>query len=1603
MKRKIAFLLMVLCLVLGSFASCTEKTPSVDGEVSVVTGDYVFKRGSEVTLVLSSEEYESENAETYNQLIIDIDAALREGAAGLSVKTAMDTDSRVSREIIIGRCDRELSRQAYRELEALNITGSDTGFVIYSNGTSVAIAYNMDDTYITPGEALEYFVDNYVEGKSICAMKKGVVYSSTFSLAPYYQERDDAIVEKQWTDLWDKIYGEMSVTMSSDEAEEYTDDLIDALQELYSMYSDKLISWLANLLEPLMCVCEGECQNTKYCGGAGFYYSNSGRNTEGFLPDAESTAQAFGILQNSGMLGLVDGDITTAFTEEQIAGFIKFCKSLQDEESGYFYHPQWNKEELSVSRLSRDMSYACSVLKTLGSAPTYDAPNGTSGDGISYDGTYVGTDDIVTPVSALTGRLSKSSAAAVSSVVSSTATAAYPSYMENDITYKAYLATLDLKGNSYSVGNQISASATQLINRQKQLTAEGATYNLISITDSWFRTNQNTETGTWDYTEPGDAGYDPYYGNDGVLKISAWYNDVGLAFPNPALAAQNAINAILCDQDIEHVCNLYNTWFAISNLKINVTKYGSESVAKKFVNDLRTVAAEGIRKSREKIADHQKEDGSFSYFQDHSSQTSQGMPVAVADTDEGDLNATCIATYGLVGYIFSALDFGDFQDHPDIYTDSDRREFLSIVSELGAVIKNAEIDPSVPNTFDTYTVGDTVSKSEFGISNSNPKNADNPFGTHFTIIKDERAGAIGNVLQYYSQGKVDSTDYISLMSTTGAGGNTWAYSVDLNLTEFAEYDCAPTDSTTGLPIWTDHRTASKGDAIYINMGQGLYDDNIYMIILRVREVDGEQVVGIWDSSSDSSGASVFNHITDVPMGEWFNLKVEYYRIKTEDSESMRAKIYINNKVVFVSDNYFDRQGDKITGSSTPNTAFNRVWITTVDRNTTNLLIDNFAVYKFRKNYTVESLPIEKNVDGSGNDKKLYEFESEDGIPTDIETTGDADFTNGTLTITGGSMFVPANIRSLRYNRASFEADITISGKNGDAGYILFVDNTYARESIMMLGFKIVETVGRKYVQFYEMQDGVAGENISGARFLLTNTVKLRIDFFNKEDKTLIYIDGELVNQSDAKFGEVNKLTYGGALVVMNDGYTIDIDNLVADFDTCEVLDAPGVQLDIPENLEDFEVDAGSAELSGAAEVTDGAVKLSAKDSVIELDSSKRSNIGQCNILSASIALYDETRDGDLVRLALKDETGKILFAVEIAADAEYIYAYEYAQGQRYSLALAKGKKTDSFNIRIEYYSDMDKANIYLNDIGMATTNISYSESSPTLKYDRAEITSLSIYPVLVESMSADLVYRTFSSVGIDGELNEENGAKTVTFDYALDNNLPSAVTGVFKTYGAGISIKQMLKRIDGIESYSKVGVYTMSAGGNDELKFLSSSTKTELKKTSSVVFEGEFCVDSTYTSTLWQIIFGDSTKSLVQDAAYMVCISANSSGEVKLYEGSSTNGANSRTGESKVIADVGEWFKLRVEYYSGDDDTVRIKIFVNDVLLLVSDNYYRDYNKKGEPTNYINQVNFYGQSRSYGTLYFDNISFYANDGETCTDAVTENYTYGASALDEYKR
>jgi hypothetical protein len=422
-----------------------------------------------------------------------------------------------------------------------------------------------------------------------------------------------------------------------------------------------------------------EEQKKRYSGGAGFYYSNSARdnykrerdgNEYQLLPDAETTAQAFGFISNSGMLADVDGNMREAFPEGEPEKVIRFIKALQDEKTGNFYHPQWlsmlGTPEYWDSRRSRDMTYSLSSLYTFGASPTYDTPTGKKGDGILYDGTKIEPD---------TAEVAEQGEAPKKKLET------HPRLVSRE-TFAEYLKTLNLAGNSYFVGNELSAISNELKQRDREIGTPEDPRPLATMLDKWLRENQFPETGYWhdDVKNPTD---NIYFATNGMLKILTTYNNLGMPFPNPLPAAKSAFAVITNPKPINHVCDLYNTWFIVDFICDNLKKYGGdEKLADKIIADVRLAAIPAVYATAEKMrAGFRKPDGSFSYYADHSSQVSQNAPVAIPGTNEGDVNATVIFTYGILNYMFGALDFG--KPIP-ICTAEHRELFKSLVAEKAA-------------------------------------------------------------------------------------------------------------------------------------------------------------------------------------------------------------------------------------------------------------------------------------------------------------------------------------------------------------------------------------------------------------------------------------------------------------------------------------------------------------------------------------------------------------------------------------------------------------------------------------------------------------------------------------------------------------------------------------------------------------------------------------------------------------------------------------------------------------------------------------------------------------------------------------------------------
>ena len=354
----------------------------------------------------------------------------------------------------------------------------------------------------------------------------------------------------------------------------------EALKYLYDLYDEGMYLWMAALWEPEI--------------GA-FYFSNSGRDTESFLPDIESTVQAMRFLDASGL---------TAYNyekkdEKMHQPIVKFAKSLQDPD-GYFYHSQWGKD-ITVSRRGRDLGWARNIILLYGGTPDYPTPLDKQGD------------------------------RAESTLL--------PEHLQSIENFRAYLAERPLRERSYAVGNLIQAQIGQI---------KAAGDEFVEELKSWYVANQNLENGTWNDELN-------YHATNGLMKVCLAYSAIEAPIPNPELALNSAVAMILSELPDGQITSFYNPWITVSMIINNLKKFGKAELADKLRQDVLDKASDMIRHTADKVRNFKREDGSYSYGPKGSCGTSQGAPVSYARVPEGDINGNCLATTGVVSNVCRAL------------------------------------------------------------------------------------------------------------------------------------------------------------------------------------------------------------------------------------------------------------------------------------------------------------------------------------------------------------------------------------------------------------------------------------------------------------------------------------------------------------------------------------------------------------------------------------------------------------------------------------------------------------------------------------------------------------------------------------------------------------------------------------------------------------------------------------------------------------------------------------------------------------------------------------------------------------------------------------
>ena len=374
-----------------------------------------------------------------------------------------------------------------------------------------------------------------------------------------------------------------------------------ALSELYGLYDERFYLWLAGLWEPEI---------------GGFYYSNSARDTEGYLPDIESTAQAMNGLSNLGIFegrgGHYSNGGTPEFMRERL---IAFASSLIDPEDGYAYHPQWGYN-ITTSRRGRDLNWTVGLLKNLGATPPCET---------AYD------------------KLSRLSS---SEKKSEEAKAVLPEHLHSTEAFSEYLLQFEDPSSRYYIEKNSYGSGNLLQSQMSQFKAAGEEY--LNLLFAMFERHQREDNGSY------EAGAS-YNATNGLMKIMLMYSAAGREFPMAERALLTTVAAATGEERPGWVCCFYNPIITILNLLNNIKKFGSPERAEALRKMIIENAPRLIRVTKEKIKIFAKADGGFSYYPEHTISGSQNAPVALDKCVESDVNASCISSTGVLSNLCSVL------------------------------------------------------------------------------------------------------------------------------------------------------------------------------------------------------------------------------------------------------------------------------------------------------------------------------------------------------------------------------------------------------------------------------------------------------------------------------------------------------------------------------------------------------------------------------------------------------------------------------------------------------------------------------------------------------------------------------------------------------------------------------------------------------------------------------------------------------------------------------------------------------------------------------------------------------------------------------------
>ena len=1506
-------------------------------------------------------------------------------ATGKYVEVKEDDMPKTTAEIVFGATSREISAKAQsmlnskladkkQELEEENEKTKYLEGFFFYVEGNSLAVVWSDDVVIE--KAIEYLISQFMKASTL-KLNSGYSHFVSADSLEIMAENEAEAREAEYAKI----------------ADTYGADVAEAVRTHLAMFDERYYMWLADLYDP------GEYDEDGNPLGGGFYFSNSGRDTPGYGVDLESTAQVLAFLTGSGMLKK-EADYMEYFPERMQKEMVAFALNCQSPVDGYFYHPQWGTD-VKISRISRDCGWAVRILGYFGTMPYWNTPTGAEG--------MYGDPPGVEPASALSGKLSGSSVSAVSKVLATAGGKVWrgSAQLKTLEAWEAYLEelTADIRTKSYNIGNTVASQASQITNRENIAKANGEETGYVALFEEYFNKYQ-LDNGLWEECSASD-GTVYYNAINGLMKISGGYNSLGVKINH----AEEAIRAAA--YMVTHIgisrdgsdwadskgkspngsVDVYNPWVCINNILQNVKEHDGKEAAEHLRETIiKPNALEMIKTTSRKIALFARDDGSYCYNWGPAGSTSQGAPVAVGGVMEGDVNGGNIAFTGTYREMASALGFGSLK--PFGY--SDFYKFVDRIEELGHVIKDdVTVDLGAGEfNFDEDEVG-TNAPSDVTLAMNTGA---------VEVIRDVREGNKGNILRF--------------TTLSGAGSTT-------------TYKPGSVKNATGASLeWEmcfEDIGEKTGTVFQIRIGDG------YMFTVGI-DKNGQMTIG--DASSTGTGVSTKFDISLDPT-EWNKFRVEFYVLDSE-TRSTAAKIFVNDELRFVSNNYFGKES-----ALTPTMKY------------TYAKFYGLASYGFTcyfDNISAKPLTAPFSEGEIVNPDRIKDFEG-DGLPNGVTTEGgsvelDGDNNVFVLDGSGKNVFVGATVATGSANCYALNTKIKIDATaTGDAA-LLCLSKDGSSKPITAYKVVIYEESGKKLAKLVEFdRSGNIGSEILGLPTgeWLELTIEFYPYFYETDETSIVYLNGEEIGRGKLHYyiGTVAG-PYNHLYVETLGNVKISLDDVIPESVAKKFVDSEGNAVDDPEitlpesglssdtaakddhdGRFDFEgYEDGTPKVPGlkvslysdefenriiiVTDPTDAANKVikhttvkSKTGSSSMFTASKVSPEG-ANCYVQSFDLYVDAFDGGGIQTSIKGkiegkEVNMFQTNINISANggagtieikSKRDSASDLAAGQSSAnvVVMEKTKFSGWMNVRFELYTDLGIVQIYINDQLRGETDVVYN-ARMSANYYRGNIftvsnTNCTMYYDNVVVEAVEKAYETKTPVSSNTPIGDAvtpdepgEGGETPP---APDEPEFDGVYG-FEQYQTGTSsVDQLTGKFT--NGYMMIAEDSRDAAG----KVLEYSTKSGANESLTFLPKTSDLAQTFVLSFDMLLLYYAKDATLAQikmSTSYMFSFSVKN-GLISIDDCSSTDGKvvgrKMQTLASGI--DAAEWHNYRFEYAIIDGNAY-IKLYVDGTLSAVSGNYYDQNNTNHAPAFDYSKVTFTSLSAAEFTVDLDNVTVIQSEEE----------------------